>query len=234
MKRYEPAERTQVSSWGRRLAICLLAALGVVAGAKPGRAEKPSELKQQGYVNDFGEYFDDASTDEIGDICRKFDEKTGDRLLIVTVHSTEGMGPGEFGEALRMQWIGVDELRERTMVVVVTGEGRVGFGYGSAIEAALTTAKMDSIVHAAIGVGGSNYGKKLAFLSQQLADAIEEGIAHPPVPPAGSRGSDASQGGVLAQVRERLSNPRNAGLAICAVFLAVVLLIGRVARRGRS
>jgi len=89
-------------------------------------------------------------------------------------------------------------------------------------------------VHAALHVGGNDYGPKLVFLSQRLAEAIEEGIAHPPAPSSKPGGSDAGNAGVLAQVRERLSNPRNAALAICAVFLAVVLLIGRLARRSRS
>jgi uncharacterized membrane protein YgcG len=231
MKMREQPEVLCLRRRRRWLGVWILAALGVAAGAKPGRAEKPSELTQQGYVNDFGNFIDEDSRAKIGGICRNFDGKTGDRLLIVTVDSTENLTPGQFAEELRKQWIGVEEIRECTMIVVVNGKGRVGFGYGSSIEAALPHEKLESIFQASIPVGGNDYGLKLAFMSQRLAEAIEEGIAHPPPPLSDSHGPSEDDTGLWAGIRERLSKPRNAALAICAVMLVVVLLIGRLARR---
>jgi len=184
--------------WKRRVGVCFLAALGVVAAAKPGRAEKPSELTEQGYVNDFGNFIDDQSGAEIGDICRNLDEKTGDRLLIVTVKSTEGLTPGQFAGQLRSLWVGVAEVRERTLVFVVNGQGRIGGDIGDSFDVVLPHSKLDSILKSSFALGGNNYGRKLSDFARQVAEAIEAGVATPgsaTATPAASRspGGDTRQ-----------------------------------------
>ncbi len=145
----------------------------------PGRAEKPSELTQQGYVNDFGDFISDESRQRIGDICRKLDEKTGDRLLIVTVKSTEGLTPGHFAGQLRNSWVGVAEIRERTLVFVVNGQGRIGGDIGDSLDGVLPHSKLDSILKSSFALGGNDYGLKLAEFARQVAETLEAGGASP-------------------------------------------------------
>jgi uncharacterized membrane protein YgcG len=151
----------------------LLAALSILSTPSAGRGENPADLKQQGYVNDFGNYIDAESSDKISDICKELERETGTRLLFVTVHSTENLSSGKFGEELLGRWIAVPELREHSMAVVISAHGNLGFSYGSAIEAVVPYEKVDSIFRASLGVGGANYGQKFVYLAQQLAEAME-------------------------------------------------------------
>ena len=138
-----------------------------------GRAEDPSQLKQQGYVNDFAGFIGENESGRIGDVCRKLDEETSDRILVVTVSSTGALTPGQLGERLRNSWIGVSDVRERTLLIVVNGEGRIGFGIGSSLESILTHEKLDAALAGSRTVGGNDYGQKLLFLVQRIAEDIK-------------------------------------------------------------
>ncbi len=157
----------------RGLLLCCLAVFGVLTAPRPAHAQKPPDLTQQGYVNDYGEFIGDNEKSQIGDVCRTLDERTGDRVLVVTVKSTGNLSPGQFGEQLRNSWISVADFRERTLVMVVNGEGRVGFGIGGALEGILTHEKLGAALHSSLAVGGNDYGQKLLYLVQRIAEDVE-------------------------------------------------------------
>ncbi|HKM89864.1 MAG TPA: TPM domain-containing protein [Candidatus Acidoferrales bacterium] len=156
-----------------RIIAVLLAAVGVLAAPKPGRVEDPAQLKQRGYVNDFAGLISESDSSRIGDICRTLDEHTGDRLLVVTVHTTGNLPPSQFAEQLRKSWIGVSEIRERTIVIVGSGQGKMGFSIGSTLETILTDEKFDAAVRGALAAGGSYFGEKLVYLVQRIAEDLD-------------------------------------------------------------
>lgn len=158
--------------------VLLMAVVSVFAAPGVGRAEDPSELKQQGYVNDFAGFIGDNESSRIGEVCRTLDEHTGDRVLVVTVNSTGKLTPGQFGEQLRNSWISVTDVRERTLVIVVNGQGRVGFGIGDALEGILTHEKLGAALQGSLAVGGNDYGQKLLYLVQRIAEDIEGAGGH--------------------------------------------------------
>jgi len=184
----------------------------IVPGA--GRAEDPAELKQQGYVNDFAGVISGADSSRMRDICRTLEEHTGDRMLVVTVTSTGSIPPGEFAEQLRKSWIGEADIRERTLVIVVSGQGKMGFGTGSTLDKILTDAKFNAAVNGARAVAGSYNGPKLVYLVQQFANDLDQAGSpspSPPMPaaPAGkevgpvTRGSGAQPGGNANSLKSR-------------------------------
>jgi len=58
--------------------------------ASPLRAEKVSDLKHQGCVNDFAHVLNSDVQVRISSLCNELYEKTGAALVVVTVRSTEG------------------------------------------------------------------------------------------------------------------------------------------------
>ncbi len=173
MRPVQPTHDSPRHSWTRGTLALFVAALSILTMPSAGRGENPADLKQQGYVNDFANYIDAESSDKISDICKELEEKTGDRLLFVSVHSTENLSSGKFAEELLRQWIAVPELQEHSMAVVINAHGDLGFSYGSAVEAVVPYEKVHAIIRASLGVGGANYGPKFVYLAQQLAEAIE-------------------------------------------------------------
>ncbi len=173
MRPFRLSDGTAALLRGRWTIAVVLAALGVFARPIQSQAEDRAQLQQRGYVNDFGNFISESDSSRIGDICRTLDEHTGDRILVVTVESTGNLLPGQFGERLRGSWIGVTEVRERTLVIVVNGQGRIGFGIGSALESILTHETLDAALHGSLAVGGNDYGPKLIYLVQHIADDIE-------------------------------------------------------------
>ncbi len=183
------------------MGVCFLAALGVLAAPKTGRAEDPAQLKQRGYVNDFAGLISESDSSRIGTICRTLDEHTGDRMLVVTVQTLGNLPAGEFAERLRKSWIGVSEIRERTLVIVASAQGKMGFGIGSTLEPILTNEKFDAAVHGARATDGSYFGEKLVYLVQRFAEDLDTGGTYfsgpsrtAPAGPAANATAPASKG----------------------------------------
>jgi len=152
-------------------ALCL-AGLNAALPA-PVRAQAPSELKQRGYVNDFGGFLSADDSTRISDVCRKTEEQTGFHLLVVTVQETGALTPGQFGEALRNSWFLLPDDRERAMLIVITGEGKIGVGIGKRVESVLTREQFEAALHDSLAIVGADYGPKLLYLVQHLSVELE-------------------------------------------------------------
>lgn len=158
---------------------CILTLLA--AAAFPALAEQIKDLKQQGYVNDFGYMIGWSASSRIEATCRELMTRTGDQLLVVTVHSTEGLTPGTFADQLRMSWMEKSDARERTVILLASREGRIGVGFGSDFDSIFTRAKLDAITGAVIAEGEQDPGAKLSAYADQIAKALEEAGIRAPV-----------------------------------------------------
>jgi len=162
-------------SGGSALCGLCLAALYLIATASPVVAQAPAELKQQGYVNDFGGFLTEDERSQISAICQKVDTETGYHLLVVTTERTGTLTPGQFGEELRGAWFDSPIERERAMLVVVNGEGKIGVGIGKTVERSLTREQFESDLRGSLAVGGTAYGPKLLYLVQHLSGELASG-----------------------------------------------------------
>jgi uncharacterized membrane protein YgcG len=227
-----------IRGWGGNL-LRLLWLVAFLAAPQAARAEQPSQLQQQGYVNDFGDYISDDSRDRIGSICRELDRKTGFRLLIVTVKSTEGLTPGQFAGQLRNSWVGVTDVRERTMVFLVNGQGRFGGDIGDSIDPLLPHSKLDVFLKNSMAIGGNDYGLKLASFVEQVAKELESatpsaGSPPPPQPPAVAQAPAAGPSPSPRQASSQRHTTRSTDPMTRWFLLGAVLVVSlSLLRRGR-
>jgi len=169
---------TQISKThlSRGLVAILAWVLSLVAAAPvAAQAAQDEELKQQGYVNDFGDFIGEDATQRLEVLCRDLEEKTGDRLLIVTVGTAQTLTPGQFAEQLRNSWIADPDAREQTVILVVNSQGRPGLGIGSRLEDILTHEKLDAIMSSAFGTAGEDYDPKITAAAEKISAALQQG-----------------------------------------------------------
>jgi len=79
-------------------------ALGVLAAALVARAEKPANLQNSGYVNDFAGVMNEAEEREVASYLRRVDESTKAQIAIVTIRSLEEMPVEDFSIELARRW----------------------------------------------------------------------------------------------------------------------------------
>ena len=154
-----------------RFALCATL-LGALALSSAARAQSPGELKQRGYVNDFGNFLNAEESSQIGAICQALEARSGDHLLVVTVATSGNLTPGQFGEQLRTTWFASADDRERAMIIVLNGLGKVGVGIGSTLEERLTQDQFTAALQESLAVPGDQYGPKLILLVQRVAELL--------------------------------------------------------------
>lgn len=111
------------------LALVLLVALLTPLLA---RAEKPQDLKPQGYVNDFAGALSPDTRTKLAALCTELDQKAHSQIAIVTVHSLDGDSIEDFSIQVAQKW-GVGPKSDRGVLILLAVDDhkyRVEVGYG--------------------------------------------------------------------------------------------------------
>jgi len=214
----------RLANRGPSRCLCLVALL--VSAFAIARAQTPENLRQQGYVNDFARVISAADSTRISEICRTLEQHTGDRMIVVTVQSTGNIPQSQFAEQLRKSWVADAVLRERTMVIVIAVQGRMGISTGSALDKILTGPKFNSAIQSAYAVSGSEYGPKLVYLLQEFAHDFDPAGSPSPPPPA----PDANPAGPASGHSSRTPQSRQwIYFSLFALLALVLFLVDRFA-----
>jgi uncharacterized protein len=153
-------------------------------------AEKVSELKPTGYVNDFAHVLDQPTTEQITDICTQIEQKAHAQIALVTVNSLDGSDIESYSIDLAEKW-GVGHKQDRGVLILYAIQdhrARIEVGYG--LEAILPDGKVGSFQREAIPLMRSgNYSQALLLVTSRVAQVIatDAGIQltnAPPPPPA--------------------------------------------------
>jgi uncharacterized protein len=108
----------------------------------PSRAEKPQDLRPQGYVNDFAGVLSPDARSKLTALCSELDQKAHAQIALVTVHSLEGDSIEDFSITLAQKW-GVGPKTDRGVLILLAVNDhkyRVEVGYG--LEAILPDGKV--------------------------------------------------------------------------------------------
>src|SRR4029079_9279503 len=97
------------------------------------RAEKVSDLKPAGYVNDFAHVLTPETSVQISELCQQIDEKAKAQIALVTVNTLDGIDVESFAVDLYKKWgIGYKGTDRGVLILYAIQDhrARVEVGYG--------------------------------------------------------------------------------------------------------
>jgi uncharacterized protein len=183
----------------RRISIPVLlaAALGLCLAA---RAQKPSQLKPQGYVNDFAGVIDPGTREKLTALCQEVDQKAGAQIAVVTVRSTGGDPIDEFSIDLAQGWgIGPKQKDRGVMILLAVNDHRYRFEVGYGLEGILPDGLVGRFGREAVPLlREGNYGGALMLMTRRVADVIaaDRGVQLTSTPPIPPREQNPPSGGI--------------------------------------
>lgn len=107
--------------------------LSIVLCPGLARAEKVTNLKPEGCVNDFAGVLQAGARSQITSLCTELLQKTGAALVIVTIHTLEGDTAQNFAHTLYQQWGVGKKGDDRGVLVLLAVDDHqywVEVGYG--------------------------------------------------------------------------------------------------------
>jgi uncharacterized protein len=130
----KPSGRGVLSSCNARVTPTLLAVLLLMALLAPwlARAEKPQDLKPQGYLNDFAGVISQNTRTKLTALCTELDQKAHAQIAIVTVHTLDGDSIEDYSIEVAQKW-GVGSKSNRGVLILLAVDDhkyRVEVGYG--------------------------------------------------------------------------------------------------------
>ena len=154
------------SRWGL-LAVALLLSASVYA-------ERVSDLKPTGYVDDFAGVIDATTKAEMEDICRQVDEKAHAQIAVVTINTLDDSDVETFAVDLFKKWgIGAKSTDHGVLILyaIKDHKARIEVGYG--LEPILPDGKVGSFQRDAIPLMRSgDYSQALLQVTTSVAEVI--------------------------------------------------------------
>ena len=148
----------------------------VLALATSSRAEKPKDLRTQGYVSDFAGILSDLTKNKLDAICGEVDHKAQAQIAIVTVKSLEDEPIEQYSVELAEQWgIGPKGKDRGVLILIAPNEHhyRVEVGYG--LEPILPDGKVGGFGREAVPLLRQNdYDDAVVLLAARVAAVIAQ------------------------------------------------------------
>ncbi|HUJ29973.1 MAG TPA: TPM domain-containing protein [Candidatus Acidoferrum sp.] len=221
------------SAFGRAsfLAFAFLACGSLFALAS--RAQDPSQLKPQGYVNDFANVLSQSAKDQLTALCTEVDQKAQAQIAVVTVKSLGGRTIEDYSIDLATQWgIGPKQKDRGLLILLAIDDHKDRFEVGFGLEGILPDGKVGSFEREAVPfLRQGNYDAAVMLMTRRAADVIaaDRGVtlSEQPPPTRESRGgpqrpwAPGQEFGVLA-------------IVLMALFFIAVLRLIAAARSGSS
>jgi uncharacterized protein len=165
----------------------------VLALAWPSGAEKPKDLRTQGYVSDFAGILSDLTKNKLDAICEEVDHKAQAQIAIVTVKSLEDEPIEQYSVELAEQWgIGPKGKDRGVLILIAPTEHhyRIEVGYG--LEPILPDGKVGGFGREAVPLlRENNYDAAAILFTARVAAVIAQdrgvkldSLADTPPPPA--------------------------------------------------
>jgi uncharacterized protein len=201
-----------------------LARLGVLtlllAAAVALLAQAPKELpKPKDYVSDFAGVMDPSTLEKLDLLAGEVEQKAGAQIAVVTVKSLNGQTIEEYAVDLYKLWgIGGKKDDRGVLILLAPNERkyRVEVGYG--LEPILNDAKVGDFGREAVPLlKANNYNAAITLFTNRVAQGIAED-------------SGVQLAGVPTQ-RKRSQDDRLSPFIVFLIFLAIIFLLSRRARR---
>src|ERR1051326_2329979 len=137
-------------------------------------AQKPQDLKPQGYVNDFAGVINPETNQELNALCSEVDHKADAQIAIVTVKSLEGEPIENFSIDLATRWgIGPRQKDRGVMILLAPNDRQYRFEVGYGLEPILPDGLVGGFGRQARPLlREGNYSAALLLMTQQVAAVI--------------------------------------------------------------
>ena len=188
-------------------------------------AQKPQDLKPQGYVNDFAGVINPETNQELNALCSEVDHKADAQIAIVTVKSLEGEPIENFSIDLATRWgIGPRQKDRGVMILLAPNDRQYRFEVGYGLEPILPDGLVGGFGRQARPLlREGNYSAALLLMTQSVAAVI-----------AKDRGVtlQALAGKAIAPESESRASPGGPNLFPLMIFLFILFfpLLGLLAR----
>ncbi len=146
---------------------------GVCAGL---RAEKPKDLRPQGYVNDFAAVLSAETKEKLRTLLTELDQKADAQIAVVTLKSLDGDTVEDFSIRLATQWgVGPKQKSRGVMILLAPGDHKYRFEVGYGLEEILPDGKVGGFGREALPLLRANdYDGAVLLMAQRVAAVIAE------------------------------------------------------------
>jgi uncharacterized protein len=182
------------------------------------RAEKISDLKPTGYVNDFAGVLSAATRSQLETLCTAVDKQAHAQIAVVTIKTTGDDTIDDFATRLEDKWkVGRKGTDRGLLLIVATEDHKYRFEVGYGLEGILPDGKVGSIGREMVPyLRQGNYDAAITLGTQQVAQVIAKDAGVTLQAPA------------MQMVPERAAHPklglRDILLAIFVIFVFISLL----------
>jgi uncharacterized protein len=165
-------------------------------------AEKASQLKPSGYVNDFAHVLDQDTAAQIENICHQIDEQAHAQIALVTINTLDGSDIESYAADLFHQWgIGAKATDRGVLILYAIQDHRARIEVGYGLEPILPDGKTGSFQREAIPLMRSeDYSQALLLVTSRVAEVIasDAGIklANSSPPPRVAQPAPAPESGI--------------------------------------
>ncbi|MEO6829000.1 MAG: TPM domain-containing protein [Acidobacteriaceae bacterium] len=199
-------------------ALLLLLCLSPLLPVSMASAEKVSDLKPTGYVNDFAGVLSAKTRSQLETLCTAVDRQAHAQIAVVTIHTTGDDTIDGFATRLEDAWkVGSKGSDRGLLLLVATDDHHYRFEVGYGLEGILPDGKVGSIGREMVPyLRQGNYDAAITLGTQRVAKVIA---------------TDAGvtlQAPAMEPVPERAAHPglglRDILLAIFVIFVFISLL----------
>ncbi|HTS13503.1 MAG TPA: TPM domain-containing protein [Candidatus Limnocylindrales bacterium] len=166
------------------VAVACLALFSIAA-----RSQDPSQLKPQGYVDDFAGILSASGRDQLTALCSEVDQKAHAQIAVVTVKSLGGRAIEDYSIDLATRWGVGPKQKDRGILILLAVDDhkdRIEVGYG--LEGILPDGKVGSFEREAVPLlRAGNYDSALMLMTRRVAETIAADshvtLSEQPLPP---------------------------------------------------
>jgi uncharacterized protein len=197
--------------WNLLLLTSVLLWIAPLLFISSAKAERVSDLKPTGYVNDFAGVLSPATRSQLETLCGAVDHQAHAQIAIVTIHTTGDDTIDDFATHLEEQWkIGPKSSDRGLLLLVATDDHHYRFEVGYGLEGILPDGKVGSIGREMVPyLRQGNYDAAITLGTQEVAQVIAKDAGVTLQAPA------------LREVPQRASRP---GLAVRDILLAIFVI----------
>ena len=154
------------------LSLCLAALLLSLAA----RAEKPKDLKPQGYVNDFAGVLSRRGKSQLTALCGEVERKAAAQIAIVTVRSLDDEPVEDFAVDLATQWgVGPKQKSRGILILLAPSDHKYYTAVGYGLEGILPDGKVGAFGREMVPMLRDNdYDGAVMRLTSRIAQVIAQ------------------------------------------------------------
>ncbi len=173
----------------------LFVAVSIVLVAGRTGAQKPEDLKPQGYINDFAGVLSGNARAQLTALCTQVNQKAQAQIAVVTVKSLGGRPVEDYTIDLATRWgVGPKQKDRGVMILLATDDHKYRFEVGYDLEGILTDGKVGGFGREAVPfLRQNNYDAAILLMTRRVADVIaaDRGVTLTSEPQAGGGNSNS-------------------------------------------